>query len=98
MLPARNRFKQRLLARETQLGLWISIPSPVTAEALSLVGFDWLLFDTEHAPVEVAGVQPLLQAASAGESAHVARPAWNDKVLIKKLLDIGALTLLIPFV
>lgn len=93
-----NRFKRRLKAGELQLGLWISIPSPITAEALSLVGYDWLLFDTEHAPVEVAAVQPLLQAASSGSSSHVARPAWNDKVLIKKLLDIGAQTLLIPFV
>ena len=93
-----NRFKAHLKAGHLQLGLWMSVPSAITAEALSLVGYDWLLFDTEHAPVEVAGVQPLLQAASAGNSAHAARPAWNDKVLIKKLLDIGAQTLLIPFV
>lgn len=99
MIPApKNAFKARLLAGETQLGLWMSIPSPVTAEALSLIGFDWLLFDSEHAPVEVASIQPLLQAASAGSSALAARPAWNDKVLIKKLLDIGTQTLLIPFV
>ncbi|MEM1285367.1 MAG: HpcH/HpaI aldolase/citrate lyase family protein [Pseudomonadota bacterium] len=99
MIPAPvNAFKARLLAGETQFGLWMSIPSPVTAEALSLVGFDWMLFDSEHAAVEVASLQPLLQAASAGQSALAARPAWNDKVLIKKLLDIGAQTLLIPFV
>ncbi|MGD1888597.1 MAG: HpcH/HpaI aldolase/citrate lyase family protein, partial [Cohaesibacteraceae bacterium] len=99
MIPAPvNAFKARLLAGETQFGLWMSIPSPVSAEALSLVGFDWMLFDSEHAAVEVAALQPLLQAASAGQSALAARPAWNDKVLIKKLLDIGAQTLLIPFV
>lgn len=96
--PPENRFKARLLAGETQLGLWMSVPSPVTAEALSLVGYDWLLFDSEHSAVEVAQMQPLLQAASAGRSALAARPAWNDKVLIKKLLDIGAQTLLVPFV
>lgn len=96
--PPRNGFKARLLAGETQLGLWMSIPSPITAEAMSLVGYDWLLFDTEHAPVEVAQMQPLLQAAAAGSSGLAARPAWNDKVLIKKLLDIGAQTLLVPFV
>jgi 4-hydroxy-2-oxoheptanedioate aldolase len=62
------------------------------------VGFDWLMFDTEHAPVEVADLQPLLQAAAAGGSACVARPAWNDRVLIKRMLDVGAQTLLIPFV
>ena len=96
--PPVNRFKSRLRAGEVQLGLWMSIPSPVTAEALSLIGFDWLMFDSEHAPVEVGGLQPLFQATAAGDSAVAARPAWNDKVLIKKLLDVGAQTLLVPFV
>ena len=98
MLAPRNEFKQRLLAGEVLHGLWMTLVSPVAAEALSLVGFDWLLFDTEHSAVEIAGVQPLLQAADAGASSAIVRPAWNDKVLLKKALDIGAQTVLIPFV
>lgn len=93
-----NQFKKRLLAGENLDGLWMSLGSPVAAEALGLLGFDWLLFDTEHSALDLAQVQPLLQAASAGESSLVMRPAWNDKVLIKRALDIGAQTLLIPFV
>lgn len=93
-----NQFKARLLAGEDLDGLWMSLASPVAAEALGLLGFDWLLFDTEHAAVDLAQVQPLLQAASAGSSGLVVRPAWNDKVLIKRALDIGAQTLLVPFV
>lgn len=93
-----NTFKQRLQSGKPLLGVWHSLASPVAAEALSLVGYDWMLFDTEHSPVEVATLQPLLQAAATGTAAHVARPAWNDKVLIKKMLDIGVQTLLIPFV
>lgn len=98
MTMPHNRFKERLLAGETQWGLWSSLASPVAAEALSLVGFDWMLFDTEHSPVEVAGLQPILQAAAVGTASAVARPAWNDKVLIKKLLDIGVQTVLVPFI
>ncbi len=94
----RNRFKARLLAGETLSGLWMSLASPIAAEALSLVGFDWLLFDTEHTPVDVAAVQPLLQAAAVGTAGAVVRPAWNDTVLIKRVLDMGAQTLLVPFV
>ena len=93
-----NDFKRRLAAGETLHGLWMSLASPVAAEALALTGFDWLLFDTEHSPVDVAEVQALLQAAAVGSAALVARPAWNDKVLVKRLLDIGAQTLLVPFV
>lgn len=94
----RNDFKRRLLAGETLHGLWMVLASPVAAESLALVGFDWLLFDCEHAPVEVSGMQPLLQAAACGPSSMVVRPAWNDKVLIKRILDIGAQTILVPFV
>jgi 4-hydroxy-2-oxoheptanedioate aldolase len=93
-----NRFKQRLLTEETQWGMWHSMANPTAAEALSLVGFDWMLFDTEHSPVEVAMLQPILQAAACGTASAVARPAWNDKILIKKMLDIGVQSLLIPFV
>lgn len=94
----RNTFKSRLQAGEVQLGLWMSLGSAAAAEALSLVGYDWLLFDTEHAPVDTPQMQPILQAAAAGASASVVRPAWNDKVLIKRTLDIGAQTILVPFV
>ncbi|WP_372070050.1 HpcH/HpaI aldolase/citrate lyase family protein (plasmid) [Tistrella mobilis] len=93
-----NDFKRRLAAGEVLNGFWLSLASPVASEALSLAGFDWLLFDGEHSPVDVAGMQPLLQAAATGTAAAVVRPAWNDKVLIKRLLDIGAQTLLVPFV
>jgi 4-hydroxy-2-oxoheptanedioate aldolase len=43
-------------------------------------------------------LQPILQAAACGTASAVARPAWNDKILIKKMLDIGVQSLLIPFV
>ena len=98
MKAPRNDFKRRLAAGEVLNGFWLSLASPVASEALSLAGFDWLLFDGEHSPVDVAGVQPLLQAAATGTASAVVRPAWNDKVLIKRLLDIGAQTLLVPFV
>lgn len=93
-----NHFKHRLLAGEQLIGIWMSSVSPLLAEMLSLVGYDWMLFDSEHAPVDVSGIMPLLQAAAAGKTASVVRPAWNDKVLIKRHLDQGAQTLLIPFV
>ena len=93
-----NTFKASLLSSKPLVGLWNSLCSPISAEALAQVGFDWLLFDSEHAPVEIAGLLPLLQAAAGGKSALVVRVAWNDKVLIKRALDLGAQNLLVPFV
>lgn len=68
------------------------------AELLAGAGYDWVLIDTEHAPNEVPNVIDQLRALEGGTASPVVRPAWNDPVLIKRLLDAGAQTLLVPFV
>jgi len=98
MQTPQNAFKRRLLAGELQIGLWCSLGSNIAAEIVGDSGFDWVLLDTEHAPNEPPDVLAQLQAFAAGTAQVVVRPAWNDAVLIKRLLDIGAQTLLVPFV
>ncbi|WJR76591.1 HpcH/HpaI aldolase/citrate lyase family protein [Bradyrhizobium sp. NP1] len=98
MQTPQNTFKRRLLAGELQIGLWCSLGSNIAAEIIGDAGFDWVLLDTEHAPNEPPDVLAQLQAFAVGTAQVVVRPAWNDAVLIKRLLDIGAQTLLIPFV
>jgi 4-hydroxy-2-oxoheptanedioate aldolase len=93
-----NPFKRALLAGRQQIGLWSSLASHVSVEILAGSGFDWLLLDMEHSPNELPMVHSQLQAC-AGTPAHpVVRPPWNDMVTIKRLLDSGAQTLLIPYV
>ena len=94
----RNAFKQAIAKGELQIGLWCSLCSPITTEIVSHSGFDWLLLDTEHSPNEVPDVLVQLQAMQAGTASAIVRPAWNDIVLIKRFLDVGAQSLLIPFV
>ena len=96
-LPA-NNFKRSLIAGRQQVGLWVSLASAYSAEIVAGSGFDWLLIDTEHSPNEVDTTLAQLQAVATSSAAAVVRPAWNDKVLIKRHLDIGAQTLLIPYV
>lgn len=98
MILPPNAFKRRLLAGESQVGLWCTLPGGFAAEAVAGAGFDWLLFDTEHSPSDPIGVLAQLQAAAPYPVATLVRPAWNDAVLIKRFLDAGAQTLLIPFV
>ena len=94
----RNAFKHAIAKGEVQIGLWCSLASPIAVEIVSHSGYDWLLLDTEHSPNDVPDILTHLQAAQSGTASCVVRPAWNDMVLIKRYLDIGAQTLLIPFV
>lgn len=104
MLPT-NHFKRALHAGQAQIGLWSTIPSPFVCEIIGGAGYDWVLLDTEHTPTDVPLMLNQLQAVAAAQPAPgtlptqaVVRPAWNDPVLIKRYLDIGAQTLLLPFV
>jgi 4-hydroxy-2-oxoheptanedioate aldolase len=93
-----NNFKRALAERRLQIGLWSQLCTTIAAEALGRSGFDWLLIDTEHAPNEVPMVMTQLQTLAAFPTAPIVRVAWNDMVLMKRLLDIGTQTLLVPFV
>lgn len=95
----RNRFKEAILAGRQQVGLWLTLSNGYAAEVVAGAGFDWLLLDTEHSPGDVLTVMAQLQALSGyPDVSPVVRPASNDPVLIKRLLDIGAQSLLIPYV
>jgi 4-hydroxy-2-oxoheptanedioate aldolase len=93
-----NRLKHALAEGRAQIGLWSSLSSHVTVEVIAGSGFDWLLLDTEHSPNELPMVHSQLQAMMEGTASAVVRPAWNDAVLFKRLLDIGVQSFLVPFV
>jgi len=93
-----NTFKQALRKGRTQIGLWCSLGSNVAAEVIAGAGYDWILVDTEHAPNELPMVFSQLQALVGGTAAPVVRPAWNDMVIMKRLLDVGVQNFLVPYV
>lgn len=94
----RNTFKRALSEGRRQVGLWSSLCHPIAAEILAGASFDWVLLDTEHAPNELPIVLAQLHAMVGGTATPIVRPAWNDMVLIKRYLDVGAQTLLLPYV
>jgi 4-hydroxy-2-oxoheptanedioate aldolase len=94
----KNHFKHAIAAGHVQIGLWCSLCSTITSDIVADSGFDWLLLDTEHSPNELPDILAQLQTVRGGTASPIVRAAWNDPVLIKRILDIGAPSLLIPFV
>jgi 4-hydroxy-2-oxoheptanedioate aldolase len=94
----RNELKRALAQGGLQVGLWSTLCSNIGAEIVAHSGFDWILLDTEHSPNELPGLLQQLQAMGRGTATPVVRAAWNDPVLIKRILDIGAQSVLLPYV
>jgi len=92
----KNRLKQALLKKQTQIGLWSTLSSSYTVEVVAGAGFDWIVLDTEHSPADLENLLGQLQAIAAYPATPVVRVPWNDMVNIKRVLDIGAQSLLIP--
>lgn len=92
-------FKAQLAAAtRPQIGMWVSSGSPVNAEIVASAGFDWLLIDGEHSPYGLETICELLRATDAYSANRVVRLPYNDMVLIKQYLDLGAQNLMIPMV
>lgn len=92
-----NLFKSRL-GKQQQIGTFVTLGSPGLTELLAGCGFDWILIDTEHSPLETPELVQHLRSVNAPNVATLVRPPWNDMVTIKRFLDQGAQTLLIPYV
>src|SRR5688500_594733 len=93
-----NPFKRALRAGKPQIGLWSSLSSNYTVEVIAGAGFDWILLDSEHSPADIENLLTQLQAAAPYPTHPVVRVPWNDMVTIKRVLDIGAQSLLVPYV
>jgi len=96
-VPA-NHFKRAIESGRSQIGLWCSLASNISVEIVAGSGFDWLLLDTEHSPNELNMVYGQLQAVMENKVQPIVRPPWNDQVMIKRFLDAGVQTLLVPMV
>jgi 4-hydroxy-2-oxoheptanedioate aldolase len=93
-----NLFKRALRAGKPQIGLWSSLSSNYSVEVIAGAGFDWILLDSEHSPNDLESLLTQLQAAASYPTHAVVRVPWNDMVTIKRVLDIGAQSLLVPYV
>jgi len=94
----RNRFKHAMLSGRTPIGTWLVSGAPSTAEAMGCAGFDFMVLDMEHTPIDMAGLVSILRTIEGTPAGVVTRLPWNDMVTVKRVLDAGAQTLMFPFI
>jgi len=94
----KNLMKEKLNAGKVVLGAQLRFGSPAIAELFGLAGFDYIVFDSEHAPQTPVGIQQQMQALAATPATPIVRIVKNDPDLMRTYLDMGAGGMLVPFI
>lgn len=95
--PVARSFRERILNREWLGGTFINLGSSITAEIAAYSGFDWLMLDREHGPGSEETLLHQLQAIPAS-CASIVRITENAPALFKRVLDLGANGVMVPYV
>src|SRR3546814_379053 len=82
----------------TTLGAWMFLREPVLAEAAGDAGYDYVCIDMQHGLASYADAFAMLQALGRSTVAPVVRVPWNEPGIIGRVLDAGALGVIIPMV
>lgn len=93
-----RELKHKLKSGQVCVGTWISFADPTVVELLSGSGYDFFIIDAEHSPVDTLTVQSSVMATKGTNTTPIVRVAWNDAVLIKRVLDLGGAGVLVPMI
>lgn len=92
-------FKTALKEGKSKFGIFVNSGSPVIAEQLSFSGYDWLLVDTQHGPMDKQNLSNMLSAISNGGALSMVRVgSAKDREGIQQALDSGANGILVPYI
>ena len=95
-LELKNPVKEKLLGGEVSIGSWSRTGEPLTAETVAAEGFDWVMLDIEHFPVDVAAAANCYRAVQLCGAMPFARLPFCDHGWIKRFLDAGAMGIVVP--
>ncbi len=93
-----NPLRDRLAAGGKLLGLWLGTGRPEAAEIAALAGYHVVICDLEHAPGDTQDLAHLLRAVQLHGAEPMVRVPWNDPVILKRVLELGARSIMIPMV
>ena len=91
-------IRQRVLQGQVVSGTFLNLGSPLTAEIAGKAGFDWVIIDCEHGAGDHSELLHQLQALGGASAAPLVRIAWNETPRFKRVLDLGASGVMVPYV
>lgn len=93
-----NKLKRHIASGRRAYGVWLGLASPAVAELLAHAGYDFAIIDNEHGGGSIGDATDLLRCCDAAGCPAVVRVPWNDQVYLKRILDAGAQSIMVPMV
>jgi len=93
-----RRLRRRIKNGQTVFGPFIKLGCPEVVEIAGLAGFDFVILDTEHGPLNAETIQNLVRAAEVVKISPIVRVYENKAALISRSLDVGAQGILVPHI
>ncbi len=93
-----NETKRRLSAGGEAIGCFLRFADPGLAELIALQGFDFLVLDAEHGTMDPRECENLVRACDLREATPLVRVPSNDRAVLLRFLDTGAMGAHIPLV
>ncbi len=91
-------IRKRVLDGEIMFGVAAQLGSSLTVEMIGRAGFDWTWIDCEHGSGGYGELVHQVQVARLGDAPAVVRIANNDPTTFKRVLDLGAAGIMVPYV
>ena len=93
-----KNLRQLWSGGDTTIGAWCFHPDALTAEVTSRVGFDYVCIDMQHGLIDYDTAVNMIRGIDLGTSVPIVRVAWNDPAAIGRVLDAGAMGVIVPMI
>ncbi|PLW75321.1 HpcH/HpaI aldolase family protein [Cohaesibacter celericrescens] len=93
-----NWLREQIASGRCVRSIWLELASPAVAEAAVWAGWDCVMIDNEHGPAGLETTANMLRAIEAAGGHALVRAPWNDQVYLKRLMEIGAKSIMVPMI
>ncbi len=97
-MTGKNWLREQISGGRCVRTIWLELATPALAEAAVWAGWDCVLIDNEHGPAGLETTANMLRAVEAAGGHAIVRAPWNDQVYLKRLLEIGAKSIMVPMI
>ncbi len=96
-IKALKHFRAKLARDEPVYGLWVTLESASITEMAVALGIDWVVIDAEHGHLDWKEINEHIRASLRSDTVVLVRLAERSTALTKRVLDIGADGIVIPW-